>query len=103
MAYKDHEDFLNDYPGGYSKNGTVYDGNDQPVGYQTGDGDYRITDHTSNNGQLYHNHWCTNHVSIKDTHFKSGDLVFLDLLHILFIGEEMDTSINKNKQIVLML
>ena len=51
MAYKDNEDFHNDYPNGYSKNGDVYDGNGNKIGYVTGDGDYRTKD-----GQLYHNH-----------------------------------------------
>ena len=51
MAYKDNEDFHNDYPNGYSKNGDVYDGNGNKTGYVTGDGDYRTKD-----GQLYHNH-----------------------------------------------
>ena len=55
MSYKDSQDFLNDYPGGYSKNGTVYDGNGNDVGYVTGDGDYRINDGSSNDRQLYNN------------------------------------------------
>ncbi len=53
MSYKDSQDFRNDYPGGYSKNGTVYDGNGNDVGYVTGDGDYRINDGSSNDRQLY--------------------------------------------------
>lgn len=56
MAYKDSENFREDYPGGYSRNGDVYDGNDHRVGYVTGDGDYRINDGSWNDGQLYHNH-----------------------------------------------
>ena len=56
MAWKDSQDFRQDYPGGYSKDGDVYDGNDHCVGYVTGDGDYRINDSSSNDGQLYHNH-----------------------------------------------
>lgn len=28
MSWKDSQDFRNDYPGGYSENGDVYDGND---------------------------------------------------------------------------
>ena len=55
MSYKDSQDFRNDYPGGYSKNGTVYDGNGNAVGYVTGDGDYRINDGSSNDRQLYNN------------------------------------------------
>lgn len=55
MAYKDSQDFRNDYPGGYSKNGTVYDGNNNRIGYQTEDGDYRINNDKSNDGQLYSN------------------------------------------------
>lgn len=55
MAYKDNQDFHNDYPGGYEKNGTVYDGNHNPIGYSTGDGDYRINNGGDNDGQLYHN------------------------------------------------
>ena len=43
MSWKDSQDFRDDYPGGYSKGGDVYDGNDNRVGYVTGDGDYRIT------------------------------------------------------------
>lgn len=55
MAWKDSSDFRGDYPGGYSKGGDVYDGNDNRVGYVTGDGDYRINNDKSNDGQLYHN------------------------------------------------
>ena len=55
MAYKDNKDFRNDYPGGYSKNGTVYDGNGNRVGYVTGDGDYRINNDKNNDRQLYRN------------------------------------------------
>ena len=55
MAYKNSEDFRNDYPNGYSKNGDVYDGNGKKVGYVTGDGDYRINDGSANDRQLYHN------------------------------------------------
>ena len=51
MAYKNSENFREDYPNGYSRNGDVYDGNNNKVGYVTGDGDYRTKD-----GQLYHNH-----------------------------------------------
>ena len=39
MSWKDSQDFRDDYPGGYSKGGDVYDGNDNRVGYVTGDGD----------------------------------------------------------------
>ncbi len=55
MEYKDNARFRQDYPNGYAKNGTVYDGNNQRIGYQTGDGDYRITHDKNNNGQLYRN------------------------------------------------
>ncbi len=55
MAYKTNENFHQDYPNGYAKNGIVYDGNSKPIGYQTGDGDYRINNDKSNDGQLYHN------------------------------------------------
>ena len=55
MAYKNSENFRQDYPNGYVKNGDVYDGNNQKVGYQTGDGDIRINDGSSNDGQLYRN------------------------------------------------
>ena len=55
QLWQDSKDFRNDYPGGYSKGGDVYDGNDNRVGYVTGDGDYRINNDKSNDGQLYHN------------------------------------------------
>ena len=55
MAWKDSEDFRQDYPGGYSKGGDVYDGNVHKIGYVTGDGDYRINDGSSNDRQLYDN------------------------------------------------
>ena len=55
MAWKDSWDFRRDYPGGYSKGGDVYDGNGSRVGYVTGDGDYRINNDSTNDGQLYHN------------------------------------------------
>ena len=55
MSWKDSQDFRDDYPGGYSKGGDVYDGNDNRVGYVTGDGDYQINNDSSNDGQLYHN------------------------------------------------
>lgn len=55
MAYKDSSDFRRDYPNGYSRNGNVYDGNSNKVGYVTGDGDYRINDGSSNDRQLYRN------------------------------------------------
>lgn len=55
MAWKDSEDFRNDYPNGYSENGDVYDGNGNRVGYVTGDGDYRINNDSHNDGQLYSN------------------------------------------------
>mgnify|MGYP005793704247 CR=1 FL=1 len=47
MPWKDSKDFCSDYPGGYSKGGDVYDGNDNRVGYVTGDGDYRINNDSS--------------------------------------------------------
>lgn len=53
--YKDSSDFREDYPNGYARGGDVYDGNGNHVGYVTGDGDYRITESGSNDGQLYHN------------------------------------------------
>lgn len=55
MATKDNRDFHNDYPNGYSKNGNVYDGNGNKIGYVTGDGDYRINDGSSNDRDLYSN------------------------------------------------
>ena len=55
MVWKDSQDFRNEYPGGYSEDGDVYDGNGNRVGYVTGDGDYRINNDDSNDGQLYHN------------------------------------------------
>lgn len=55
MPYKNSEDFRNDYPNGYSKNGEVYDGNGKKIGYVTGDGDYRINDGSANDRQLYDN------------------------------------------------
>ena len=55
MAYKDSSDFRSEYPGGYVKGGDVYDGNGNKVGYETGDGDLRITESGANQGQLYHN------------------------------------------------
>lgn len=56
MAYKNNQDFQRDYPNGYSRNGDVYDGNGNKIGYQTGDGDYRINDGSANDRQLYDNH-----------------------------------------------
>jgi len=50
MAYKNSNDFKNEYPNGYSKGKDVYNGNGQKIGYKTGDGDYRTKD-----GQLYDN------------------------------------------------
>ena len=50
MPYKTNQDFHDEHPGGYAKNGTVYDGNNNPIGYEPGDGDFRTKD-----GQLYHN------------------------------------------------
>ena len=55
MAWKDSQDFRNDYPNGYSKNRDVYVGNVNRIGYVTGDGDYRINNDKNNDGQLYHN------------------------------------------------
>lgn len=55
MAYKDSQDFRQDYPNGYSRGGDVYDGNGERIGYVTGDGDYRINNDPTNDGQLYHN------------------------------------------------
>lgn len=55
MAYKDNQDFHNDYPNGYSQNGDVYNGNGDKIGYVTGDGDYRINDNSDNDRQLYSN------------------------------------------------
>ena len=55
MAWKNSSDFRNDYPNGYSRNGNVYDGNGNRVGYVTGDGDYRINNDSHNDGQLYSN------------------------------------------------
>lgn len=53
--YKDSSDFRNEYPNGYSKDGDIYDGNNNHIGYVTGDGDFRITESGANQGQLYHN------------------------------------------------
>ncbi len=55
MATKGSQDFHNDYSNGYSKNGNVYDGGGNRIGYVTGDGDYRINNDSSNNGTLYKN------------------------------------------------
>jgi hypothetical protein len=55
MAYKNSEDFRNEYPNGYSKDGEVFDGNGTKIGYVTGDGDYRINDGSANDRQLYDN------------------------------------------------
>lgn len=55
MPYKDSQDFRRDYPKGYSKDGEVFDGNGNKIGYVTGDGDYRINDGSANDRQLYHN------------------------------------------------
>ena len=55
MAYKTNSDFHRDYPNGYEKGGTVYDGNHNSIGYRTGDGDYRINDGSCFDRQLYHN------------------------------------------------
>lgn len=54
MAWKDSKDFRQDYPNGYVKNGDVYDGNGNRIGYVTGDGDIRINNDPTNDGQLYH-------------------------------------------------
>ena len=51
MAWKDSQDFRNDYPGGYSEDGDVYDGNDNRVGYVTGADDTKET-------------WCSFDVSL---------------------------------------
>lgn len=56
MAWKDSQDFRNDYPGGYSKNGDVYDGCGNRIGYVCDDGDYHIVNDPNNDGQYYHNH-----------------------------------------------
>ena len=53
--YKDSSDFRNEYLNGYSKDGDIYDGNNNHIGYVTGDGDFRITESGANQGQLYHN------------------------------------------------
>lgn len=50
MATKNGSEFHNDYPNGSSKNGTVYNGQGEPIGYVCGDGDYRTKD-----GTLYKN------------------------------------------------
>ncbi len=55
MATKSSEQFHQDYPNGYSKNGTVYDGGGHRIGYVTGDGCYRINNDKSNDGTLYDN------------------------------------------------
>lgn len=54
MAWKDSKDFRQDYPNGYVKNGDVYDGNGNRIGYVTGDRDIRINNDSTNDGQLYH-------------------------------------------------
>ncbi len=56
MATKNGSKFVEDYPNGYVKNGTVYNGNGERIGYETGDGDYRINHDKSNDGTLYKNH-----------------------------------------------
>lgn len=53
MAYKDSQDFRNDYPNGYIKGRDVYDGNGHKIGYTTDDGDIRINDGSANDRQLY--------------------------------------------------
>lgn len=53
--YKDNRNFREDYPNGYERGGDVYDSSGDKIGYVTGDGDYRITESGSNEGQLYHN------------------------------------------------
>lgn len=55
MATKYGYQFRQDYPNGYSKNGCVYDGNGNEVGYVDGDGDYRIHKDDTNRGTLYKN------------------------------------------------
>ena len=55
MATKSSQEFREKYPNGYSKNGNVYDGNGNRIGYVTGDKDYRINNDNSNNGTLYSN------------------------------------------------
>ena len=54
MAWKDSQNFREDYPGGYSRNGDVYDGNGNRIGYVCGDGDYHINNDPNNDGQFYH-------------------------------------------------
>lgn len=53
MAYKDSKDFREDYPGGYSRNGEVFDGNGNRIGYVCRDGDYHINNDPHNDGQFY--------------------------------------------------
>ena len=55
MSWKDSQDFRDDYPGGYSFPTRRSSDLDNRVGYVTGDGDYRINNDSSNDGQLYHN------------------------------------------------
>ncbi len=54
MAWKEAKDFREDYPGGYSRNGDVFDGNGYRIGYVCGDGDYHIVNDPNNDGQYYH-------------------------------------------------
>ena len=53
---KDHSDFMKDYPGGYSRGGYVYNRDGKCIGFVCGNGDYRITDGSIHDGQLYSNH-----------------------------------------------
>ena len=53
--YKDSSNFREDFPGGYTRNGSVYDASGKEVGYVTGDGDKRITESGAFEGQLYRN------------------------------------------------
>ena len=55
IMYKDSSNFREDFPGGYTRDGSVYDGSGNEVGYVTGDGDMRITESGAFDGQLYHN------------------------------------------------
>ena len=54
MAYKDSKDLRQDYPNATVRGSDVYDGSNNRIGYVTGDGDIRINNDPTNDGQLYH-------------------------------------------------
>jgi len=52
MANKDSKQFHEEYPGGYQKNGYVYDGKGNCIGYVTGGGDWYCIKETGDYYQM---------------------------------------------------